>query len=80
MREDAGARVVIECAVATGIVFFAARTSRPAGVVDLPSLARGVIEDAGYLGPEFDARKCSILTSLDELYPDHARAASYGVR
>jgi len=66
LREDAGARVVIECAVATGIVFLAARFTAT-GVVDLPALARAVIKDAGYVGPEFDARKCSILTSLNEL-------------
>jgi S-adenosylmethionine synthetase len=69
LREDAGARVVIECAVATGVVFLAARFTAEA-VIDLPSLARSVIKDAGYLGPEFDARKCSILTSLTELPRD----------
>jgi S-adenosylmethionine synthetase len=69
LREDTGARVVIECAVATGVVFLAARFTAEA-VIDLPSLARSVIKDAGYVGPEFDARKCSILTSLTELPRD----------
>jgi len=69
LREDPGARVVIECAVATGVVFLAARFATQA-MVDLPSLARTVIKDAGYLGPEFDALKCSILTSLTELPKD----------
>ncbi|WP_036261080.1 methionine adenosyltransferase [Methylocapsa aurea] len=66
LREDAGARAVVECAVATGIVFLAARFAAEA-VVDLPSIARKVIASAGYFDPQFDARNCSILTSLVEL-------------
>jgi S-adenosylmethionine synthetase len=66
LRQDQGARVVTECAVATGIVFVAARFAAEA-VIDLPSLARSVITEAGYLDTQFDARKCSILTSLTEL-------------
>lgn len=66
LRQDAGARAVVECAVATGVVFLAARFAADAAV-DLPSLARKVIADAGYLDGRFDARNCSILTSLVEL-------------
>jgi S-adenosylmethionine synthetase len=66
LRQDPGARVAIECAVATGVVFIAARFASE-GSLDLPSLARSVIEKAGYRDTEFDARKCSILTSLTEL-------------
>jgi S-adenosylmethionine synthetase len=66
LRQDPGARVAIECAVATGVVFIAARFAAE-GSLDLPSLARNVIEKAGYRDTEFDARKCSILTSLTEL-------------
>ncbi|PWB83796.1 MAG: methionine adenosyltransferase [Methylocystaceae bacterium] len=66
LRQDAGAHAVVECAVATGVVFLAARFSADA-TVDLPSLARKVIADAGYLEGRFDARNCSILTSLVEL-------------
>jgi S-adenosylmethionine synthetase len=70
LRQDAGARVVIECAVATGVVFLAARFAADA-VIDLPSLARKVIKEAGYLDTQFDARfdarSCSILTSFTEL-------------
>lgn len=66
LSQDAGARVAIECAVATGVVFLAARFAADA-VINLPSLARTVIKDAGYLGSQFDARSCSILTSLTEL-------------
>jgi S-adenosylmethionine synthetase len=66
LRQDAGARAIVECAVATGVVFLAARFAAEA-TVDLPSLARRVIADAGYLDGRFDARNCSILTSFLEL-------------
>lgn len=71
LRQDPGARAVIECALATGVVFVAARFAARA-TIDLPSLARKVIADAGYVAGRFDARNCSILTSLSEL-PDHMR-------
>lgn len=66
LREDASAHAAIECALATGLVFLAARYAADA-VVDLPALARKVIQDAGYSAGSFDARSCSILTSLVEL-------------
>jgi S-adenosylmethionine synthetase len=66
LRQDSGARAVVECAVATGVVFLAARFAADA-VVDLPALARKVIADVGYVDGRFDARSCSILTSFAEL-------------
>ncbi len=66
LRADTGARAVVECAIATGIVFLAARFASEAPV-DLPSIARKVIADAGYVDNGFDARSCSILTSFVEL-------------
>jgi S-adenosylmethionine synthetase len=66
LREDESARVVVECALATGVVFLAARYAADARV-DLPSLARKVIADAGYASEGFDARTCSILTSFAEM-------------
>lgn len=66
LRQDAAARAVVECAVATGILFLAARFVADA-VVDLPALARQVIGDVGYLDARFNARSCSILTSVAEL-------------
>lgn len=76
LRQDPGAHAVVECAVATGVVFLAARFAADA-TVDLPSLARKVIADAGYLEGRFDARNCSILTSLVEL-PATMREPSSG--
>jgi S-adenosylmethionine synthetase len=66
LRQDIAAHAIVECAIATGVVFLAARFSA-GSAVDLPSLARNVITDAGYVDTEFDARKCSILTSFSEL-------------
>lgn len=66
LREDARARATIECALATGVVFLAARYAADA-LVDLPALARMVMQDAGYAAGSFDARNCSILTSFVEL-------------
>jgi len=66
LRQDREARAIVECAVATGIVFIAARFAA-AAMLDLPSLARAVIASAGYVGEGFDARTCSILTSISEL-------------
>ena len=66
LRQDAGARAAVECAVATGVVFLAARFAADAAI-DLPALARNVIADVGYVDGRFDARSCSILTSLAEL-------------
>jgi S-adenosylmethionine synthetase len=66
LRQDSGTRAVVECAVATGVVFLAARFATTA-VVDLPALARKVISDAGYVSAGFDARSCSILTTFAEL-------------
>jgi S-adenosylmethionine synthetase len=66
LRQDAGACAVVECAVATGVVFLAARFAADA-MVDLPALARMAIADAGYVGAGFNARNCSILTSIIEL-------------
>ncbi|MEZ5785289.1 MAG: methionine adenosyltransferase [Xanthobacteraceae bacterium] len=66
LQRDPSARAVVECAVATGVVFLAARFAADA-VIDLPSLARKVIADVGYVEGRFEARSCSILTSLVEL-------------
>lgn len=66
LREDERARATIECALATGVVFLAARYAADA-LVDLPALARMVMQDVGYAAGSFDARNCSILTSFVEL-------------
>lgn len=61
--QDPGARIIAECAIATGVVFIAARFDGEAAV-DIPALARRVIAEAGYDARSFDPRQASILTSF----------------
>lgn len=68
LYQDPNARAAVECAIASGVLFIASRATSVASV-DLPSLARSVIAAAGYTGEGFDARNCSILTSLTSLPP-----------
>ncbi len=66
LRGDRLARVVAETAVTTGIAFIAVRF-RARTTVDLPTVAREVIQRVGYDAETFNARTCSIMTSLNEL-------------
>lgn len=66
LQKDPYSRVVAECAVATAIVFIAARFESDA-VVDFTKIARQVIKQVGYNDPDFNANTCSIITSLKEL-------------
>ena len=69
LRRDPWARVVTECAVSTSIVFIAARFSSEA-VIDFTKAARHVIKQVGYDQTDFNAKTCSIVTSLKELSED----------
>jgi S-adenosylmethionine synthetase len=66
---DPLARIRAECAIATGVVFIAARFASTAQV-DIPELARHVIREVGYEQGEFDATRCTVMTSLHEDTPD----------
>jgi S-adenosylmethionine synthetase len=66
LRRDPYSRVVTECAVATAIVFIAARFQSDA-LVDFTKIARQVIRQVGYDQPSFSAKTCSIVTSLKEI-------------
>jgi len=69
LRQDPFSRVIAECAVSTSIVFIAARFDSSASV-DFPYIAREVIGQVGYNQLAFNAKTCSIVTSLRELPPD----------
>ena len=69
LRKDPLARVVAECAVATSIVFVAARFDSGLSV-DFPYIAREVIDQVGYADPQFNGKTCCILTSLREMETD----------
>jgi S-adenosylmethionine synthetase len=66
LRHDPQARVVTECAVSTAIVFIAARFAAES-IIDFPKVARHVIKQVGYDQPDFNAKTCSIVTSLKEM-------------
>lgn len=72
LTQDPYARIRAECAIATGVVFIACRFASTAAV-DIPEVARRVIRQVGYEQGEFDATRCSIMTSLSEhaLNPAH---------
>lgn len=70
LEHDTSARIIAECAVASSVVFIAARFASDVKV-DFPNVARKVIRRIGYLDQEFDFRTCSILTSLKEMERDH---------
>jgi S-adenosylmethionine synthetase len=66
---DPYARVRAEAAVATSILFIAARFASEIKA-DVAYIARKAIRKIGYLASDFDARTCSILTSIQEYPPD----------
>jgi S-adenosylmethionine synthetase len=63
--QDPYARVRVQCALSSAIVFIAARHHSKA-VVDLSHVARKVIREVGFDQKEFNANACSILTSAQE--------------
>ncbi|MFB2938102.1 methionine adenosyltransferase [Aerosakkonemataceae cyanobacterium BLCC-F154] len=66
LRRDPFSRVITECAVSTSIVFISARFQSDA-IVDFTKIARQVIKQVGYEQADFNAKTCSIMTSLKEL-------------
>jgi len=66
LQRDTQSRVIVECAVSTAIVFIAARFASEA-TIDFPNIARQVIGQIGYDQCDFNAKTCSIITSLREL-------------
>ena len=74
LQPDPYSGVIAECAVSTAIVFIAARFASQASV-DVPNVARQVINQVGYDQPAFNAKTCSIVTSLKELPPEERRSS-----
>ncbi|HAM49650.1 MAG TPA: methionine adenosyltransferase [Nitrospiraceae bacterium] len=69
LQQDPYSRVIAECAVSTAIMFIAARFESNA-YVDFPNIARQVVNQIGYDQHAFNAKTCSIVTSLKELPHD----------
>jgi S-adenosylmethionine synthetase len=66
LQQDPTSIVIAECAVSTGIIFIAARFASDA-VVDISHVARRVINQIGFKQADFNARTCTIVTSLKDL-------------
>jgi len=64
--QDPYSRIIAECSLAASIVFIAVRFASKAAF-NLSEIARKVVERVGYLGPDFNARTSSVLTSIKEL-------------
>jgi len=73
MRQDPNGRVAVETLVATGLVMIAGQVTTSC-YVDMPAVARSVIEEIGYDDARigFDYLTCAVLTSIDEQSPDIA--------
>jgi S-adenosylmethionine synthetase len=66
LQDDPFSYIVADCAVAKGILFVAARVASKARV-DIPNVAREVIQRIGYCQEDFNAETCSVMTSITEL-------------
>ncbi len=66
LRHDSAARIVAECAVSTGIVFAAVKSSAGSNL-DIPTKVREVIGDVGYDLRQFNPRECTVMTNLGAL-------------
>jgi S-adenosylmethionine synthetase len=65
LLQDPFARVRVQCALSSAIIFIAARHHSKA-VVDLSHITRKVIREVGFDQKEFNANACSVLTSTQE--------------
>jgi S-adenosylmethionine synthetase len=73
LAEDKKGRVACETLVTTGLVLVAGEITTST-YVDIPKIARGVIEEIGYNDASFgfDHKACSVITAIDEQSPDIA--------
>ncbi len=71
LNEDPYGRVACETLVTTGMIFVAGEITTKA-YVDIPSIARRVVEDVGYTDARFgfDNKTCAVITSIDEQSED----------
>jgi S-adenosylmethionine synthetase len=72
LQKDPYTKIIAECAVSTAIVFIAARFAADVQV-DFANVARQVINQVGYDQQAFNAKTCSIVTSLKEFPQDERR-------
>lgn len=73
IEQDKNARVACECITTTGLVLVMGEITCDC-YVDIPSVVRKTVDEIGYNNPEygFDAKTCSVMTSIDEQSADIA--------
>ena len=73
LDKDPYARVACETAVANGLVIVLGEITTDC-YVEIPQIARGVVQDVGYVYPEygFDYQSCGVLVSIKEQSSDIA--------
>ena len=79
LAKDPRGRVACETIVTTGLVLVAGEISTSV-YVDIPAIARKVIEEIGYNDASygFDSKACAVLTAIDEQSPDIAMGVDSG--
>lgn len=79
LANDPMGRVACETLVTTGLVLVAGEITTST-YVDIPKIARGVIEEVGYNDAAygFDSQACAVLTAIDEQSPDIAMGVDTG--
>lgn len=77
LAHDPYGRVACECCCTTGMVMVMGEISTE-HYVDIPGIARRVLNEIGYNGPRsgFDGHTCAVLTAIDEQSPDIARGTN----
>ena len=80
LAQDPNAHVACETACTTGMVMVMGEITTSA-IVDIPSIARGVVRDIGYNGEEgnFDHATCAVMTAIDEQSPDIAMGVNEAI-
>ncbi len=81
MGEDPMGRVACETFVTTGMIVVGGEITTNT-YVDIPKLARGVVNEIGYTRAKygFDAATCAVLTAIDEQSSDIAQGVDTGLR
>ena len=74
LLKDPYARIITECALSKNVLFLAARFVSEINI-DIPEVARGVLNRVGYHPDDFDAQNCSVLTSLIRMSSEHRAIA-----
>ncbi|HEY8034780.1 MAG TPA: methionine adenosyltransferase [Methylobacter sp.] len=65
LRQDPASGITAECALSKNVLFLAARFASEA-IVDIPEIARTVINGVGYRPEDFNAAECTVVTSYIE--------------